>query len=379
MEKLLAPHLPEGLLTYHSGQTPAKKRGAVKQLLGMDTSPEGRPPHVIIGLRSALFLPFRNLGLIIVDDEHSPLYKQSEPTPRYHGRDLAIILAQISGARIILASPTPSWETLHNISLHKYLPLPDPSGNCAGTPSNLQIIDFAKELRSGSTKGPLTNIALAALRSAVGEKVKCAILHPKWAFPLEEELWRPEIEEALGDTKVEIYTDIQTIESLKTPPSLIVVLQGEALLSPKNFRSDERAIQQVERLLNITSRSKSTGRVILQTSLYRHNVFRFLAGKTDFESLLNERSTANLPPFCRLIHIIVKDNVSERLEAKGDEIAVIIKRLGITDFDGPLPISEDTLLFQLRLPRDKKTLKIKQCLSSALYHLENIIIDVDPY
>ena len=209
--------------------------------------------------------------------------------------------------------------------------------------------------------------------------MKCAILHPKWAFPLEEELWRPEIEEALGDTKVEIYTDIQTIESLKTPPSLVVVLQGEALLSPKNFRSDERAIQQVERLLNITSRSKSAGRVILQTSLYRHNVFRFLAGKTDFESLLNERSTANLPPFCRLIHIIVKDNVSERLEAKGDEIAVIIKRLGITDFDGPLPISEDTLLFQLRLPRDKKTLKIKQCLSSALYHLENIIIDVDPY
>ena len=158
-----------------------------------------------------------------------------------------------------------------------------------------------------------------------------------------------------------------------------MVLQGEALLSPKNFRSDERAIQQVERLLNITSRSKSAGRVILQTSLYRHNVFRFLAGKTDFESLLNERSTANLPPFCRLIHIIVKDNVSERLEAKGDEIAVIIKRLGITDFDGPLPISEDSLLFQLRLPRDKKTLKIKQCLSSALYHLENIIIDVDPY
>ena len=345
----------------------------------MDTSPEGRPPHVIIGLRSALFLPFRNLGLIIVDDEHSPLYKQSEPTPRYHGRDLAIILAQISGARVILASPTPSWETLHNISLHKYLPLPDPSGNCAGTPTNLQIIDFAKELRSGSTKGPLTNIALASLRSAVGEKVKCAILHPKWAFPLEEELWRPEIEEALGDTKVEIYTDIQTIESLKTPPSLVVVLQGEALLSPKNFRSDERAIQQVERLLDITSRSKSAGRVILQTSLYRHNVFRFLAGKTDFESLLNERSTANLPPFCRLIHIIVKDNVSERLDAKGDEIAVIIKRLGITDFDGPLPVSEDSLLFQLRLPRDKKTLKIKQCLSSALYHLENIIIDVDPY
>lgn len=379
MEKLLAPHLPEGLLTYHSGQTPARKRGAVKQLLGMDTSPEGRPPHVIIGLRSALFLPFRNLGLIIVDDEHSPLYKQSEPTPRYHGRDLAIILAQISGARVILASPTPSWETLHNISLHKYLPLPDPSGNCAGTPSNLQIIDFAKELRSGSTKGPLTNIALAALRSAVGEKMKCAILHPKWAFPLEEELWRPEIEEALGDTKVEIYTDIQAIESLKTPPSLIIVLQGEALLSPKNFRSDERAIQQVERLLDITSRSKSAGRVILQTSLYRHNVFRFLAGKTDFESLLNERSTANLPPFCRLIHIIVKDNVSERLEAKGDEIAVTINRLGITDFDGPLPISEDTLLFQLRLPRDKKTLKIKQCLSSALYHLENTIIDVDPY
>lgn len=378
MEKLLAPHLPEGLLTYHSGQTPARKRGAVKQLLGMDTSPEGRPPHVIIGLRSALFLPFRNLGLIIVDDEHSPLYKQSEPTPRYHGRDLAIILAQISGARVILASPTPSWETLHNISLHKYLPLPDPSGNCGGTPSNLQIIDFAKELRSGSTKGPLTHIALVALRESAAKGVKTAIFRPKWAYPQPEEEWLPELEEALGETRTNICTELHQLESLKEKPSLIVVLQGEALLSPKNFRAEERALQQISVLSEIARMGKHPAKLIIQTSLYRHNIFRFLTGKVDFSTLLEARAELNLPPYSRLIQITVKEDFPERMEAKANEITSVIRRCSVSDFDGPIPVTPSECIFQIKLAKSSAATSIKRRITAALYRYENIIIDVDP-
>lgn len=73
--------------------------------------------QIILGARSALFLPFDNLGLIIVDEEHDTSYKQVEPAPRYHARDTAIYLAQIHGAKTLLGTATPSVETYFNAQL----------------------------------------------------------------------------------------------------------------------------------------------------------------------------------------------------------------------------------------------------------------------
>ncbi|MEZ4915993.1 MAG: primosomal protein N' [Chitinophagales bacterium] len=75
---------------------------------------------IILSARSGVFLPFSNLGLIIVDEEHERSYKQFEPAPRYHGRDTAIILAHLHKANILLGSATLSFETYHNIELKKY-------------------------------------------------------------------------------------------------------------------------------------------------------------------------------------------------------------------------------------------------------------------
>lgn len=76
--------------------------------------------QVLLGARSALFLPFRNLGLIVVDEEHDPSYKQNDPAPRYQGRDCAIMLAHLWGARTILGSATPSIESYFNAKNGKY-------------------------------------------------------------------------------------------------------------------------------------------------------------------------------------------------------------------------------------------------------------------
>ncbi len=80
---------------------------------------EGRFP-IVVGVRSSVFLPFDNLSLIIVDEEHDPSYKQYDPAPRYHARDSAILLGQLHHAKVLLGSATPSVESYYNALYGKY-------------------------------------------------------------------------------------------------------------------------------------------------------------------------------------------------------------------------------------------------------------------
>ncbi|WP_445457416.1 replication restart helicase PriA [Flavobacterium sp. HNIBRBA15423] len=75
---------------------------------------------IVIGVRSALFLPFSNLGLIVIDEEHEQTFKQQDPTPRYHARDAAIVLAKLHNAKVLLGSATPSLESYYNVITGKY-------------------------------------------------------------------------------------------------------------------------------------------------------------------------------------------------------------------------------------------------------------------
>ncbi len=76
--------------------------------------------QIILGVRSSVFLPFRDLGLVIVDEEHESTYKQQDPAPRYHARNAAIVLANMHGAKVVLGSATPSVESYYNAQTGKY-------------------------------------------------------------------------------------------------------------------------------------------------------------------------------------------------------------------------------------------------------------------
>lgn len=108
----LKDHLGMHLLEYHSDLS-AQAKAAV-------WNAAGKLNRVFIGARSALFLPFTNLGLIIVDEEHDPSYKQNDPAPRYQARDCAVVMAGIHRCDLILGSATPSVESYYNARNEKY-------------------------------------------------------------------------------------------------------------------------------------------------------------------------------------------------------------------------------------------------------------------
>ena len=102
---------------YHSRHGDAER---VETFLRTCNPGSGKEYQVILGARSALFLPFRNLGMVIVDEEHENTYKQSDPAPRYHARDAAIMLAGMYDASVILGSATPSYESYYNARSRKF-------------------------------------------------------------------------------------------------------------------------------------------------------------------------------------------------------------------------------------------------------------------
>ena len=102
------------LLIYHSKFSDNERVDIWKRLL------DSNEPSVVIGVRSSVFLPYSNLGLIIVDEEHDSSYKQQDPAPRYNGRNAALVLAQMHGAKTVLGSATPAIEVYHNALSGRY-------------------------------------------------------------------------------------------------------------------------------------------------------------------------------------------------------------------------------------------------------------------
>lgn len=105
---------------YHS-KFSDNQRVEVYQSLLNEGSDKTKPSYdIILGVRSSIFLPFKRLGLVIVDEEHENSFKQFNPAPRYHARDSAIVLAQMQGAKVLLGTATPSIESYYNAQIGKY-------------------------------------------------------------------------------------------------------------------------------------------------------------------------------------------------------------------------------------------------------------------
>ena len=160
----LAARFGKQVLVYHSRYSIHERTEIWKQVL--DGGSQGQ---IIVGARSAILLPFQNLGLVIVDEEHENSYKQFDPAPRYHARDSAIYLAKNVNARVVLGSATPSIETAENVRNGKYgwVKLTERYGGVSLP--NIELVNLKEAYRKKKMSGMFSESLLDAIRTTLGE------------------------------------------------------------------------------------------------------------------------------------------------------------------------------------------------------------------
>ncbi len=137
---------------------------------------------IILGARSSIFLPFSNLGLIIVDEEHDPSYKQNDPAPRYNGRDASIYLAGLTGAHVIMGTATPAVESYSNTLNDKYslVEMHERYGNVALP--EVQLVDLKHQYKTNRIKDHFSSDLVEAMEQALAKKEQILIFQNRRGY-----------------------------------------------------------------------------------------------------------------------------------------------------------------------------------------------------
>jgi len=150
---------------------------------------------IILGARSAVFLPFSNLGLVIVDEEHDSSFKQYEPSPRYNGRDAALYLAHLHSAKTILGSATPSIESYYNCQEGKYALVEMTERYRNMEMPEISVVNLREEIRWKRMKSHFTSVLVKQLEDALGKGEQAIIFQNRRGFSLRLECetcgWMP--------------------------------------------------------------------------------------------------------------------------------------------------------------------------------------------
>ena len=162
---------------YHSKYSDAERVEIWKKQLSDE------PYDVILGARSAVFLPFTHLGLVIVDEEHETSFKQQDPAPRYHARSAAIMLARMyEGAKVLLGTATPSMESYYNATTGKYgyVQLTTRYRNVAMP--EIKVVDTKALYRRKMMRGAFSPDLLEAMRSALSNRKQVILFQNRRGF-----------------------------------------------------------------------------------------------------------------------------------------------------------------------------------------------------
>lgn len=161
---------------YHSRISDAERVEIWKKQISMSGY------DVVVGVRSSVFLPFRKLGLVIVDEEHEPSYKQQDPAPRYHARNVALVLASYYGAHTLLGTATPSFETYYHARSGKYALVNLHTRYAQVALPEVKIVDTKELARKKLMKGPFSPSLLQAIGEALENKEQIILFQNRRGF-----------------------------------------------------------------------------------------------------------------------------------------------------------------------------------------------------
>lgn len=179
LEDRIGELFPEELLVFHSGETMVRKRETASVLRSCG---EAGRRCLVLGTRSAIFLPHKDLGLVIIDEEHDTSYKQDSPAPRYNGRETAIMMARIFAADVILGSATPSLESLYNCSVGRYGLVTLSKRYYDAADSDIEIIDTIAERRKNGMVGSFSRKLIDRVNHCLSLRRQVLILRERRAY-----------------------------------------------------------------------------------------------------------------------------------------------------------------------------------------------------
>lgn len=178
----LQRHFGKRVGVYHSRYSGNERVEVWNHVLKFNPNDKEQQSTIILGARSSLFLPYSNLGLIIVDEEHDSSYKQNDPAPRYNGRDSAMVLAKIHGAKTILGSATPALESYFNAETNRYglVKLNERHGGME-MPA-IVVADIAEARRKKLMKSIFTPALLDGIKQALDNKEQIILFQNRRGF-----------------------------------------------------------------------------------------------------------------------------------------------------------------------------------------------------
>ena len=465
--KILKKRFENGFAEWHSGIGNSQKRSILKNILNGSLK-------LVFGARSAVFLPFNNLGLVVVDEEHDTSYKQEEGT-LYNGRDMAVLKGYYSKAAVILVSATPSIETWVNVKNLKYdyISIKERFGN-----ANLPVISLvdlrnnelpknrwvSKEIiekitnclhrkqqsllfinRRGYSPTLLCKKCYEAIKCNSCDcnlyehkflkGLLCHLCGTKYPYPdncqfcgsanefiqigpgverIEEEIVSlfpdakvqtissdhfrnigelKQIFDKIIKGKIDIIIGTQIISKGHNFPllSFVGVLDTDIALKGGDIRATERTFQLLRQVVGRSGRFNIPGEAMIQTYFPENEVMHAICNEND-EDFLNlqskMREAANVPPFSRMIAIIISGSNHKLALNFGRQLAKDIFSLNIKNIEiyGPADakISKIRNKYRIRiLLKVEKKIAIQSLLSQIIEQRKcpsfiNVKIDVDP-
>lgn len=180
---------------YHSRFNASERVDIYKAVLNDHQNNDYPHYDIILGARSAVFLPFSNLGLVVVDEEHDSSFKQMDPAPRYNGRDAAIYLAHLHGAKTLLGSATPSVESYYNAVQGKYGLVEMTERYANMEMPRIEVVDIKEATRRGLMRSHFSATLIDQLKAAIQQGEQAILFQNRRGFSLRLECetchWMP--------------------------------------------------------------------------------------------------------------------------------------------------------------------------------------------